>query len=49
MRHCFRYCSPLRDSCGETRLLTLQKLQNCAARIVINSSYNAPADALIES
>ena len=35
-------------SCGETKLLTLQKLQNRAARIVTNSGYNAPADALIE-
>ena len=33
---------------GETRLLTLQKLQNRAARIVTNSSYVAPADDLIE-
>ena len=33
---------------GETRLLTLQKLQNRAARIVTNSSYVAPADELIE-
>ena len=35
-------------SCGETRLLILQKLQNRAARIVTNSSYDARADALIE-
>ena len=35
-------------SCGETRLLTLQKLQNRAARIVTNSKYDALADALIE-
>ena len=34
--------------CGETRLLSLQKLQNRAARIVTNSSYVAPADDLIE-
>ena len=36
-------------SCGETRLLTLQKLQNRAARIVTNSCYDAPADTLIET
>ena len=36
------------ESCGETRLPTLQKLQNLAARIVTNSSYDASADALIE-
>ena len=35
-------------SCGETRLLTLKKLQNRAARIVTNSSCDARADALIE-
>ena len=44
----FRYCSSVWGSCGETRLLTLQKLQNRAARIVTNSSYVASADALIE-
>ena len=33
---------------GETKLLTLQKLQNRTARIVTNSGYDAPADALIE-
>ena len=33
---------------GETKLLTLQKLQNLAARIVTDSGYDAPADALIE-
>ena len=35
-------------SCRETRLLILQKLQNRAARIVTNSGYDAPVDALIE-
>ena len=35
-------------SCLDNRLLTLQKLQNRAARIVANSSFDAPADALIE-
>ena len=44
----FRYCSSVWRSCEETKLLTLQKLQDRAARIVANSSYNAPADALIE-
>ena len=34
--------------CGENRLLKLQKLQNNAARIVTNSSYDARADVLIE-
>ena len=31
-----------------TLRLTLQKLQNRAARIVTNSSYDAPVDALIQ-
>ena len=44
----FRYCSSVWGSCGETRLLTLQKLQNRAARIVTNSSYVASPDDLIE-
>ena len=44
----FRYCSSVWGSCGETKLLTLQKLQNRAARIVTNSGYDAPAAALIE-
>ena len=35
-------------SFGETRLLILQKLQNRAARIVTNSSYDARADAQTE-
>ena len=35
-------------SCGESRRLTLQKLQRRAARIVTNSSYDAPTDALIQ-
>ena len=44
----FRNCSSVWGSSGETKLLTLQKLQNRAARIVTNSGYDAPADALIE-
>ena len=35
-------------SCGESRRLARQKLQNRAARIVTNSSYDASADALIQ-
>ena len=45
---CFLSCSSVRGSCEETKLLTLQKLQNHAARRVTNSSYDALADALIE-
>ena len=44
----FRYCCSVWGSCGESRRLTLQKLQNRAARIVTNSSYDAPAGALIQ-
>ena len=35
-------------SCGESRLLMLQKLQNLAARIVTNSSFDASAANLIK-
>ena len=44
----FRYCCSVWGSCGESKRLALQKLQNRAARIVTNSSYDAPADALIQ-
>ena len=44
----FSYCSSVRGICGETRLLTTQKLQNRAARIVTNRSSDVPADALIQ-
>ena len=36
----FRYCCSVWGSCGETRLRALQKLQNRAARIVSNCSYD---------
>ena len=45
-RNCY-LCS-VWGNCGESRRLTLQKLPNRAARIVTNSSYDAPADALIQ-
>ena len=44
----FRYCCSVWGGCGETRLQTLQKLQNRAARIVTNSSYDASAKNLIK-
>ena len=44
----FHYCCSVWASCGEARRLALQKLQNRAARIVTNSSYDAHADALIQ-
>ena len=36
-------------SCGETRLRVLQKLQNRAARIVSDSSFDTSATLLIEN
>ena len=44
----FRYCCSVWGNCGDSRLSMLQKLQNRAARIVTNSSYDAPAANLIE-
>ena len=44
----FRYCCSAWGNCGDSRLSMLQKLQNRAARIVTNSSYDAPAANLIE-
>ena len=44
----FRYCCSVWGSCGDSRLLMLQKLQNRAARIVTNSSYDATAAHLIK-
>ena len=43
----FFYCCSVWRSSGESRRLPLQKLQNRAARIVTNSSYDASAAALI--
>jgi hypothetical protein len=36
------------DSCGSTRADKLQKLQNCAARVLTSSSYDTNADYLFE-
>ena len=44
----FRYCYSVWGDCGDSCLSMLQKLQNRAARIVTNSSYDAPAANLIE-
>ena len=44
----FRYCCSVWGNCEDSRLSMLQKLQNRAARIVTNSSYDAPAANLIE-
>ena len=45
----FRYCCSFWGHEGGTRLQVLQKLQNRAARIVTNSSYDFSASALIET
>ena len=45
----FRYCCLVWGSCGETRLKALQKLQNRAARIVSNCSYDTSATLLIKN
>ena len=45
----FRNCCSVRGCCGETLLDKLQKLQNRAARIVTNSSYDASSLPLIGS
>ena len=44
----FRYCCSVWGCCGKTQIETLQKLQNRAARIVTNSSYDVSATNLIK-
>ena len=44
-----RYCCSVWGACGGTRLQVLQKLQNRAASIVTNSSYDSSASALIKT
>ena len=43
----FKYRCFLQGCCGESRKEALEKLQNCAARIVTNSSYNLAASTLL--
>ena len=45
----FRYCCSVWGFCGTTDIDQLQKLQNRAARIVTNNSFDAPSKPLIES
>ena len=45
----FKNCCSVWGCCGETLLDKLQKLQNCPARIVTNSSYDASSLPLIGS
>ena len=45
----FRYCCSVWGCCGKTYIDQPQKLQNRAARIVTNNSFDAPSRPLIES
>ena len=45
----FRYCCSVWGCCGNTDINQLQKLQNRAARIVTNSSFDSPSRPLIVS
>ena len=44
-----RYCCSVWGACGGAGLQVLQKLQNRAARIMTNSTYDSSASALIKS
>ena len=44
----FRNCCSVWGSCRESRINTLQKLQNRAAREVTNSDYNSSASLLLD-
>ena len=44
----FRYCCSVWGCAGTTEINRLQKLQNRAARIVKNSSFDTPSNQLIE-
>ena len=44
----FRYCCSVWGCCGVTEIKKLQKLQNRAARILTNSSYDTPSRPLID-
>ena len=44
----FRYRCSVWGCCGSSEINQLQKLQNCAARIFTNSSFDTPSRPLIE-
>ena len=44
----FQYCCSVWGCCGITQINQLQKLQNRAARIITNSSFDTPSRQLIE-
>ena len=45
----FRYCCSVWGCCGATTINQLQKLQNRAVGILMESSFNAPSGPLIKS
>ena len=45
----FRFCCSVWGCCAVTKLQTLQKLQNRAARIVVKGSFDAPAMPIIRN
>ena len=44
----FRYCCSVWGCCGSMEIHQLQKLQNRAARVITNSSFDAPSRPLIQ-
>ena len=44
----FWYCCSVWGCCGSTKITKLQKLQNLAARVIKNSSFDAPSRPLIQ-
>ena len=44
----FDYCSLVWGNCGKTLSNKLQKLQNCAARVITSSSYDADVNSLFD-
>ena len=44
----FQYCCSVWGCCGSTEIKKLQKLQNRAARVLTDSSFDAPSRPLIE-
>ena len=45
----FCYCCSVWGMCGATKVQQLQKLQNCAIRIITGSSYDTPSKPLLET
>ena len=45
----FRYCCAVLGCCGITEISKLQKLQDRAARIITNSSFDAPSKPLVQN